>query len=260
MADETTPTTVVPATPHSADTNVSTTPAAATAPTTPVVPPAKAEESDGAIKLTPEQLNERLQRHTAAQLKKQFGIDDPEAIKALLKKAQEADAEAEKQRREKLDETTRLKEDLDKERAARTQKEKEVETLRKARVMDREERRLSNLAAKHIAAEYVDFAITKFAKSLRANLTPKQIAAMTPQQQEAWFIKFAKTNTAFRKGGKAAPVETPPTTTQPVTNGTPGGVAPPPMPPGSAEPMTAKPGQKNTMSKAQVRQKYGYSW
>jgi hypothetical protein len=224
------------------------------------------------IEMSKSALTKRLARHTAGELKKRFGTDDPDQI---LKDQAELKELREKEEKRRVDALS----DLEKERELRTQAERRAEASEaKARAIHEEriysdtERRIARVAEKHVDLDYLDVEMNAFSKHLRNEMragtfTRKQLDEMDPKsvakladeffanrvkekprrgkdyeanlkaQVEADLKKAAKE----RNGGKV-----------PVTNGAKGGKKDPPADGADDRPL----GQR---SKAEIKAA-GYNW
>jgi hypothetical protein len=199
----------------------------------------------------------RLARYTSKQLRDQFGTDNPDEIKAKLAEYEQLKAKQEEQRRASMDETTRLQEDLAREKAARQAAEQARAQLETRIEVSRETRRIKAIASKHVDPSMMEFALPKLAAHLKANYSRAEINRLKDGDIERFFADLAKKNPRFAKAGQPRPA-TPPPPRVPVTNGRPAGAAPRP-PAGGPAPKSAAPGP-NQMSRDEIKKNYGVSW
>lgn len=224
-----------------------------------------------------------------ARIFRELGIEDPQKFKtareqesAELKKFRELE---EKRKREAMSAQQRLEADLAKEREAKKALEAELSELRDARVYDQQEVVVSRAAAKHIDPDLYEDARGRFIRYV-TSLSQEEAAAFDEKACERWFRDLAKKFPKFapsaaatkeeedEEGKKKPPTAaaTPPTAKpkvpanpvrppaqvrRPITTGAPPAKgAPKPAPTGVAGTVggkTFKPGQANTMTKAEVR-------
>jgi hypothetical protein len=188
-----------------------------------------------------------FERRTKAELRKQFGTDDLDAIKARLQEHEQLKAQQDEMRRAQMSEAEQMKEDLAKERAARERAELKARQLQDRQQIARETLRVRALASKHVDPKMVRYAELELASFLRKKFTPKEMNKLKDTDLDKFFKAFVQKNPKFAKQ------EARPLPRVGVTNG----VNPPPRGQNvqQARPLqkTAKPGQPNTMSKAELR-------
>lgn len=204
--------------------------------------------------LTDAAFKELKEKAAQKYIRDNFGVDDPNIIKEKLRLAEELQAKHDEQRRSEMSEVEKLKEDNQRLLAAKQQVELQAKQAQQKLVVEREVRRLSQIAAKWINPEDIrDVALPKLQKYLTANYTKQQINKLTDADLEKFFRDLAKAKPGIARAAVAAPQNV---RKVPVTNG-----APNPRPqqkPASAPSRTAKPGQGNaTMSHREIEQQYG---
>lgn len=118
------------------------------------------------IEMSPKSLKSRLERSNKKQLRDRFGTDDMESIKAKLDKFAEYEAKQEEQRLAQLSEGERMKEELNVEKTARLAAETRVKELQESRILESEDRRVMNIAAKYLDPDYIDTNIPVLARHL----------------------------------------------------------------------------------------------
>ncbi len=263
-----TPAAVTPpaATPAAVTPPAATPPASTTSATTPPATPgavtpgaADANANGGRVhQLREEEFKERLDRSNRSQLRDLFGTDDKDAILAKWKKADALEAAAEEQRRATLSNEQKLQEDLAKEKARADKAQAESRQLRQAHVVSKEKARVASMASKYIDPAMIKYAGLEFAAHLRKNFTPKQINRLTDKDVEKYFADLAKSQPKF---AKPKPAGASPQRVG-LTNGAsnPGTPSPTPVNGGGSQQKTAKPGQPNSMTKAEIKKFTGHSW
>lgn len=220
---------------------------------------AKPPTAADAITLSQEQFKERLQRSKSSFLREKFGTDNIEELTAQFAEAKKLKEADDQRRREALTEKQRLEEDLAKERAARQQAEQRAQQLAQREELNKEKRRVLSLAGKYVDQASLDFAMLKWAKDAQA-LSKKELARMTDGDLEKWFKDFARSNPKHARA--LVQKQAPQVSTQGPTNGPgpaqrPGGGQARPV---SPQVKTARPGQPNSMTKAEIRKQFGVSW
>lgn len=225
------------------------------------VTPATTQPSPGVaqdnITLTSEQFKERLQRSNAKFLRDKFGTDNIDELAQQFEEAKKLKEADDRRRREALTTQQRLEEDLAKERSARAAAEQRIQALKQQEDVNRERRRVQYLAGKYVDPASVEYAMIKWAKEAQ-NLPRKQLARTTDGDLEKWFKDFARSNPKHAKPQVARP--------QPVqaktgpTNGPGPAQRPNTAKTVSPQVKTARPGQPNTMTKAEIAKEFGVRW
>jgi len=207
-------------------------------------------------------LNDRLVRAKRQGLIDTFGTTDTDAIKAKLAKADALEAEAEARKREQMSEVERLKHDLAVANQTAQRARAEVHTVRERQMVQEQQGVVERIASRHVASAYVQDAAFLFAKHLRDNVQPADLARYTDKDIAKWFQTFASRRPAFAASTQArtkvrAPVGSP---------------APAPRPNAPASALVApaggggrtiRPGQPNSMSREEARaeaRKNGFTW
>lgn len=207
-------------------------------------------------------LADRLARAKRQGLIDSFGTDDTAAIKAKLAKAEALEAEAEQRKREQMTEVERLKHDLAAEKQRSLRAQAEVSTIRERQMVQEQQSVVERIASRHVAPAYVQDAAFLFAKHLRDNVQPADLARYTDKDIAKWFQTFASRRPAFAASAQTrtkvrAPVGSPAPAPRPnapasALNAPPGGGG-----------RTIRPGQPNSMTREEARaeaRKNGYSW
>jgi hypothetical protein len=197
------------------------------------------------IQLSKTALDKRLARHTKSELKAQFGTDDPTEIKAKLDKFAEYEAEKEAARVAALSEQEKLKEEAAAANKRADEAEKKHQRAVDQQVFSEYDREAAGVVGEHVAEKHVKRAI----RELKEHVLSLDDADLAKPKKvfETWTKDFVKENPEF---AKAAP---PPPPKIPLTNG--------------ADPnarrersdvslatKTPKPGQPNSMSRAEFAQ------
>jgi len=255
---ETTTTTEKPAATPPAGAAPAATPPAPPANAAPPAAPAPKGGDEEMVTIPKRELNSRIERAKKGALKEVFGEDvDPETAKQKATKAKELEAQAEEQRRQQLTKEQQLEEDLRKEREQRTALETKLRERTRKEVAQRETQRISSIATKHIDPSMAEFALPKFRAHLKT-LKRAEINAMTDKDIEKFFAELVKKNPRFARQS-TAPARN--VERRPVTNGSqPNKPVPHGSGQGAASPKTARPGQPNSMTKAEIREKFGVGW
>jgi len=146
------------------------------------------------LELSRSALDSRLRRHTSAELKKRFGTDDPDTIKAKLDKLAQMEADEEKRKQQEMSEVEREKDLRAKAEARAAQAEARARAVAEDRVFEKQDTFLSRVAGKHIDEDYIEAELQRFAKHLRQEYPgkdgQKQLDKMTPKQIETMAGKF----------------------------------------------------------------------
>lgn len=217
----------------------------------------------------------------------ELNITDPEAYKkkraddeAKLKKFEDDEA---KRQRAAMSEAQRVKADLDAANLRAEAAERELQAYRDAESNRTQSQRLESTAAKHIAPEFLDAAVSFKFKAYIKQLEKENPAALKDLDDRAidkWFRDFAQKNPAYARREDADPTKQPEapkpperkveTVRRPVTTGVQPrapGALPSRTPNGqdaaSAAGKTVRPGLPNSMTPAEVREharKQGYKW
>ena len=217
-------------------------------------------ETDDLIELSPRALKNRLTRHTSAELKAAFGTSDMKEIKAKLDRLTDHEAKAEAARRASLDEQTKLKEDLAKERSRATAAEERATAVEENRIFEKQDTQLTKIAEKFIDPDYIDVELTRFAKHLMEEYSESELAKLKPSQIEKWFEERVAEKP---KLSKDYGTETAPAAKTPLTNGAQSGGRPGQSNSTQMSTKTFAPGKANSMTSAEARaeaRKQGLNW
>lgn len=240
-------------------------------------PPAPTVLGRGGNQVPPESVAARIERERRRILREEYGTDDMARV-AQIRDQRKSEAERfkalssaeEARQREAMTAQQRLEADLAKERERAAALETQIQGLKEAQVIDRQTAQLSEIASKYIDPSLSEWALSKFQRHLR-EMPVEQIKRLTPRAIERWFSKFAEDNPRARKelpGATKTPDQVPakvepaaapsprrvPLATTPAR----AGGAPKPRAPGGPTPggtvggKTLKPGQPNSMTRAEV--------
>lgn len=256
-------------------------PAGANPPTTgePAEGAASGDEGDpegkAKITLTEEAFASRLdrakrqaEREARAAVLRELGIEDPKSLETERAELRTLREQAEQAEREKLTKEQKLEADLEAERRKREALETQLRQVKTESVYDKQDAMIQGIGARHIDPGFWKYARNDFVEYV-STLTPAQTARLGEKDIDRWFAKFAREKPAFavrqpeppkKEGDDAA--EPPKPRRRPITTTTPAArVATPPNPRGgqSADPSlspegkTFRPGQPNSMTRAEAR-------
>ncbi len=156
------------------------------------------EEAD-LIKLPLSALKKRLQRHTASQLKQEFGTSDLKEIKAKLDKYAELEKQEEERKRAQMTELEKHKEDLKKERMRRRDAERRERLSNHERLAEKGETRVMRAAdAVGVDPDAHDALLPKF-KTYLMSLEQKERASMSDKAIQKWFADQLKAKPKYAK-------------------------------------------------------------
>lgn len=229
-----------------------------TAPTAPGKTPgdeddlAQFVDKDGNVSLPWKSLQSRINRASKAALKSVFGTDDREAIKQSKAEYEKLLAEREKAHREQMTALEREKSDREKAERRAVKAEKALEAQESAQVIAEANREVTKIAEKFFVDDYSDYATTRFRMHLKS-LDDDEVEKLTQKDVETWFGEFASKHPAMSKKAKPKEVEKPA-----ITNGV--DAKNRSSAKSVSEDKTARPGQPNSMSKEEIRKKYGVRW
>jgi hypothetical protein len=233
------------------------------------------------------------QRERARALRDAYGTDDPVRIEQIKQqRQQEATAraaqdeeyrrlKAEKEERERstMTEQQKLQADLDRQKAENAAQAARIAELESEHAFLSQDMRLRPLIDEHVRPRMAKYAQIEFATHLKT-LSDEQVEALTERQIRKWFAKFVEENPEFAKeNGKAPEAKagdgaTGDTGKAPAVGTAGAGKAPPvvrrvlattsrvkPGGPvenagkgGGLEGKTPRPGQPNSMNKAELRE------
>ena len=243
--------------------------APAASPETPATAPARTPVARPAM--PDEALRARLERARKQErenILKSIGVDSPEKVKADLEELKHLREESEKSNREKMTREQQLQSDLEKERTRYAELEAKFKEESTSRVYEKQDAKINDIASKYIATTGIKLksARREFAEYVES-LPKSAVARMGEKDIEKWFAKFAKENPEFAKPSdepapeapKAAP-KTPPAPVRkpagastPVKKSQPAPASPSQDPSMSPQGKTLRPGQANSMSKAELK-------
>ena len=248
-------------------------------------PPAPAPRREPEI--PPEPLRDRLKRAATSasnteRLKwsKALGTDDPAKIAERLKKLADLEAADAERERANLTELQKLQAERETEKARADSLQAQLSEAQETAAYQRQDQQLRELASEVIDPKAVRFARHEWANHV-VSLSPDEQEKLTPRDARKWFTAFAKENPQFAKadpgaapppaaaappaarpGAPPARRPTPPVGAprRPATNGAPPPRREPAAPANaSADPSTdagktARPGQKNSMSRKELKE------
>lgn len=142
------------------------------------------------IEMSPRAFKSKLSRHTASELKKRFGTDDHEKILGDLKELETLRADKEKARQSQLTKEQQLEEKAQKAETRAQAAETRARQVEEARTYEKEDSRMSRLAAKFLDEDHVDVELTRFAKHLTDNFPRKDLERMKPKEIEAEATRY----------------------------------------------------------------------
>jgi hypothetical protein len=215
---------------------------------------AKYVDKDGKVHLPFKAFQTRITRASKSTLKAVFGTDDRDEIKKMRDEYEAMLTARETERRERLDELAREREDKEHEKLRADELARTLDERDEREAIGQIQTQLESFASKHVSAEYSDFALDAFKKHIN-KLDDEAIDALSEKEIGEFFQDLAK-----KKPAMARVVETPPEPKKVgITNGPGGGNNRPAKTP-QTDGKTARPGQQNSMSTREIRSKYGVSW
>lgn len=186
-----------------------------TTPAVPVVPPAVSTVvGHGGTVIPTESVSAIKKRERSKLLIEVYGTDDETEVARIkaatadkLKRAEEADADREKERLAKLSENERLKEELRIEREGRatdkTKYENQITQSTTALEVERQEQLIGGFAGKHLAPKFIKVAKVDFGEYV-AGLSKGEQKLLDQKAIDKWFKKYADENPEYKP--KAAAV------------------------------------------------------
>jgi hypothetical protein len=165
-------------------------------------------DEKGMVKLPFKSFERRVQRAAKAALRSVFGTDDREAIMKMKGDYESMLAKQDEDRRSKMDEVARIKEDKD--RAENRVKELETLELQRQEAVEAQatEELVNKISNDHIDPEFQELAHFKFAKMLKRK-SEDELAEYTDAKIADWFAKFATKNPTYAKKAAAAKPKAP---------------------------------------------------
>lgn len=207
-------------------------------------------------------LNDRLARARRQALIDVHGTDDVEAIRAKLARTEALEKEADERKRAQMSEVERLQHDLARERQRAVAASTEARDLRERQEIREQQTVIESIASRHVAPRYVGMASRELREHLRA-LDPKVVDGWTDREIAKWFQTFATKQpeiaaSAAARARQRTPVGANTQTPRPATSqSTPTSSA------GTNGGKTFRPGQPNSMTRAEAREaarKQGFTW
>jgi len=212
----------------------------------------KFADDDGYIKFPIKAFKTRINRATKKELKKIFGTDDRDAILKQKDDYEKLVNEREQERRAKLQESERLKEDLKKATDEKEALKREYEAKEEARLAAEGAADVKKIASAHVEEKYAKYAYRDFKKHVR-KLSDEEVDKLAGDDKvAAWFQQWAKENPEM---AKKATTDTDDKGKKKVGINTGGKDENRPPPPGSGANLagkTPRPGQPNSMTKAEL--------
>lgn len=146
------------------------------------------------IELSSKALKTRLNAAKKSEVRElfaKFGVKNADELDAKFKRLKDLETEDEKRKREDMTATQKLEADLKKERQLRADADQRALQVTENYVIDKQEGRISKLAAKYIDPDYVEEILPKFAVHLRKNFDEEQLKAISDDDIGAWFKEYA---------------------------------------------------------------------
>lgn len=223
-------------------------------------------DDKGNVTIPFSQFLKRVGRMTRRELRKHFGTDKLEDVVAERKELETLRTERDEQKRKEMSEKQKLEDDLKKERdkvAAATARADEAEVRI---IVKEQDRTLRDLAVDYVSKEDADDLLDRFAREVRRH--PDEYKST--KAVKAWFAEFVEKHPKWAKEAaaddktveakKAAAKKEEPAKV-PLNNGAKTNARPAaPASGGTNGEKTARPGQTNSMSKAEIQKKFGVSW
>lgn len=217
-------------------------------------------EGEDLLQMSPRALNARIARASRKQLKDAFGTDDLDTVKKLVEKAKKTAEKEETERKARLTETERLKEERDAAVRDAADARSQLTNAERARIVDRQDTRITRIAEKYLDADYIESEMPRLASDLRKAFKEKdaKLAKDETAWIEKWFQKRVETKPKLGKdfdtnGGVKPEPKTATFSNGVNTNGRPNAGST-----GLAN-KTAAPGKPNSMSDKEIRES-GYAW
>lgn len=205
-------------------------------------------EDSELISMSKQALTKRLDRHTKKELRERFGTDDYAQIAKDLAELKTLREEKEQKRRAEMSENEKLKEDLAKEKKAREEAERKAQQTVDAQVFAEYDATAKEVFGDRVAPKHVKRAmreLKEYVLGLEENETPTD-PKKAKKVFEKWTKEWLEENPEFAK-----PVEEPKKI--PLNTGSNANARREKSDPQLAH-KTAKPGQVNSMSKAEYAQ------
>jgi hypothetical protein len=120
-----------------------------------------------------------------------FGVKNADELDAKFKRLKELETADETRKREEMSATEKLEADLKQERKLRVDADQRALRVTENYVIDKQESRISKIAAKHIDPDYVEEILPKFAVHLRKNFDEEQLKTIGDKDIEDWFKEYA---------------------------------------------------------------------
>lgn len=194
------------------------------------------------LALSPAALNKRLDRFSKRQLTEHFGTDNVDQIKGDLAELATMRAKQEESRRAALSEQEKLREDAARERARADENEKKYRNAIDAQAFGEYDRTAESALAKHIDPEAIELATVK----LKRHVLSLDDDELTDPDEvfDKWAGEWAKKNPKYARAADAPePKKVKLTTGSSPTK--------PERSPVDMTNKTARPGQPNSMSRAE---------
>jgi hypothetical protein len=209
----------------------------------------KYADKHGVIHIPFGKFSTRINRAKKASLIDVFGTDDRTKIKGMKDEYEAAVNKREEERRAKLEETDRLKEDARKEKERADTLQAQIDSDAETRLVKGTVDELSTMAgAAGAQPKFTRYAVTDFKEHLKG-LEEDALEALTDTEINAWFATWVKDNPEMAKGADAKKT---------ITDGA--APADKPAAPKAGDPgmqKTLKPGQPGSMTRDEVRAAFG---
>ena len=204
------------------------------------------------IEMSPRSLKSRLERFTKKALRDRFGTDSFDEIQTRLDQLEDYKKREEETKRAAMSEAERMKTDLAAAEARATKAEERAVAVHEARIVDKQDTRVTSIMSKFFDADYIEDEMPRLARFL-LKCDDKQLRRASTI--EKWCQERVEKKPKLAKdydATKSAPVETAPALKAVPLNT---GASPPragnAAPAGSALNRTAAPGKTNSMSESE---------
>lgn len=210
----------------------------------------KFADKNGVIHIPFSKFATRVNRAKKKSLMDVFGTDDREKIKGMKTEYEAAVNKREEERRAKLEETERLKEDARKEKERADTLQAKLDSEAENRLVKGTVDELSTMAtAAGTQPKFARYAIADFKEHLK-KLDEDALEALTDAEINTWFATWVKDNPEMAKAAGSADKPK-------VTDGAAPNKPTPPKAGDAGMQKTLKPGQPGSMNKDEVRAAFG---
>jgi hypothetical protein len=158
------------------------------------------------IEMTQATLTRRLNRHSKAELRAQFGTDNVEEIKSQLAEYKKLKEERETAEKEKLSEAEKLKAELETERKLRMDADRRVQETHRRIAVRQQTGRVTKIASEYVGEKHIKRIIPEFAEYLDKTYNDEQMGTLSDKEIGKWWKNFVKENPEY---GAVAPTKKP---------------------------------------------------